>query len=116
MGLRQLIDAFSGGSTDSKIPQEVFDLINQIAMKNYKWGSTRSRVKLVGLHSMDMLTVMEPRLAAMIEKKMVSGNLVSSQPTTQQVLLYDFCNSGHPNHKFLVISTNVEHVDYMQGN
>lgn len=70
MGVRQLIDVFISGSINSKPPQEVFNFIEQIAMSNYTWGSTRSRAKLAGSHGIDMLTAMESRLAAMIEKKM----------------------------------------------
>lgn len=58
---------------DSKTPQEVFELIKQIAMNNYTWGSPRSRAKPTRVHSVNMLTAMESRLAAIIEKKM--GNL-----------------------------------------
>lgn len=43
MGVRQLIDTYAGMSTDTKTPQEVYDLIKHIVVNNYTWGSSRSR-------------------------------------------------------------------------
>lgn len=65
-GAKQLIYASADGSTDIKTPQKVYDLIDQIAMNSYTWGSTRTKVKPIGVHCIDMITIIESRLAAMI--------------------------------------------------
>lgn len=43
-------------------------------MNSYTWGSTRAKVKSVGVHSIDAMTALELRLVAMIDKKLGSLN------------------------------------------
>lgn len=42
-GAKQLADASAGGSTYAKTPQQVYDLIEWIAMNSYTWGAQGPR-------------------------------------------------------------------------
>lgn len=61
-GVKKLIDASISESKDTKIPEELYDFIEQIALNGYTWGSTRSKVKPPGVRSIDTITAMELRL------------------------------------------------------
>lgn len=58
-GAKQLIDTFVGGSTKAKTFQELYDLIEQIAINSYTWGSIRVKVKPARVHSIDVVTAIE---------------------------------------------------------
>lgn len=115
-GSKQLIYSSAGGSTDVKTSQELYDLIEQMAMNSYPWGSTRGKVKPPGVHSIDMMTVIKSRFKAMIDKKFGSFN-PSPSPMTPQTVMYFVLRWEHPNHECLSIETPVEHMDFIvRGN
>lgn len=51
---------------DGKTPQEVYDLIEQLAMNSYTWEGQRAKPKFVEVNNVDATTAMESRLVAMI--------------------------------------------------
>ncbi|KAI5668587.1 hypothetical protein M9H77_18440 [Catharanthus roseus] len=56
-----------------KVGYQVVYLPPTIAVNSYTWGSSRPRAKQACMHKVDMITIIESRLAVMIDKKM--GNL-----------------------------------------
>lgn len=69
-------------------------------------------MKPKGVHHVDMITAMESRLEAMIDKKFRSLNLSPSPIATQTVMFYEFHNERHPNYEHPSMGTAIEHVDY----
>ena len=43
-----MIDAAAGGTLMSKIEEEVYNLIEEMALNNYKWSSEQGQPKRVG--------------------------------------------------------------------
>jgi hypothetical protein len=90
---KQLIDSSSRGSTSTKTLEELYKLIENIAMNCYSWGQQRSRVRTQGMHSINAMASMEAKLEA-LTKKIEKMNVT---PTIAQIMQCDFCGGGHCN-------------------
>lgn len=55
----QLIDSSLGRSKTIKLPQQVYDLIEHIALNSYTLGGQKTKPKPPGVHNANILTAME---------------------------------------------------------
>lgn len=67
----------------NKIPQQVYDMIEQITINSYTWRGQRAKRKFARVHNIDAITAMEARLVAMIEQKIGNMNLTPSKMNLQ---------------------------------
>src|SRR5262249_36764293 len=86
---KAMIDTAAGGSLNSKTPEAVYELIDEMAMNSYQWQVDRVvSNKPAGVHNVDAITA----LAAQIEQlnKKIDGMSMG------QVLMCDLCGAnGH---------------------
>ena len=108
-----MIDAAAGGSLNNKTPEAAHELIEEMAMNNYQWQSTRSRpVKPVGIHSVDPMTVLAAQLEVLSKK--IDGFSITNQQSS--VLHCDICGGPHMSQVCQVLATEEDQkelVDYL---
>ncbi|KAG9444801.1 hypothetical protein H6P81_016141 [Aristolochia fimbriata] len=72
---RSMIDAASGGSISKKTPEEVHELIEEIAANMYQYLLERSSKKAAGIYKMDSSTTTQAQLEALQQQVALSvGN------------------------------------------
>jgi len=64
-----MIDAAAGGTLMSKIEEEAYNLIEEMALNNYQWSNEQGQPKKVrGKHEIDALTLLTAKMDAMTQK------------------------------------------------
>jgi len=64
-----MIDAAAGGTLMSKTKEEVYNLIEEMALNNYQWLSERGQPKRVGgKYEINALTLLTAKMDAMTQK------------------------------------------------
>ena len=64
-----MIDAATGGSLNSKTPEAVYNLIEEMAKNSYQWQSDRSQPrKVVGVHRLDSVIALSAQIEALNRK------------------------------------------------
>ena len=108
---KQTIDAAAGGTLNSKTPEGAQALIEEMAMNNYQWHSSRNRpVKQAGVHQIDAMT----SLAAQVEA--LSRKIDRMQmPVHAAQVSCELCGGAHLSHDCQVgnMFAPSEHVDYL---
>ena len=66
---RQTIDAAVGGTINNKTPEAAQELIDEMAMNNYQWQSSRVKSnKFAGVHQVDPVTALVAQVVALNQK------------------------------------------------
>ena len=110
---RQTIDAAAGGTINNKTPEAAQELIDEMAMNNYQWQSSRVKSsKIAGVHQIDPVTALAAQIAALNQK--IDGlNKPNAAPS--QVFSCDLCGGSHMSKECQVgnMFAQAEHVDFM---
>jgi len=64
-----MLNAATGGTLMSKTEEEVYNLIEEMALNNYQWSSERAQPKWVGgKYDIDALTLLTAKMDVMTPK------------------------------------------------
>ncbi|KAG9444739.1 hypothetical protein H6P81_016079 [Aristolochia fimbriata] len=90
---RSLIDATAGGTMKKKTPNEVYELIEEMASNMYQYLVERgARGRVAGIHNVD------PVLALQAQVESLTKQLSKFQTPSLIAQICDMCG-GHPNHE-----------------
>ncbi|KAG9442207.1 hypothetical protein H6P81_018061 [Aristolochia fimbriata] len=91
---RSLIDAAAGGTMNKKTPNEVYELIEEMASNMYQYPVERSaRGRVAGIHNVDHVLALQAQVESLAKQlsKLHTPSLVAQ--------ICDMCGGGHPNHE-----------------
>ncbi|KAG9446884.1 hypothetical protein H6P81_013012 [Aristolochia fimbriata] len=91
---RSLIDAAAGGTMNKKTPNEVYELIEEIASNMYQYPVERSaRGRFAGIHNVDPVLALQAQVESLTKQlsKLHTPSLVAQ--------ICDMCGGGYPNHE-----------------
>ncbi|KAG9446838.1 hypothetical protein H6P81_012966 [Aristolochia fimbriata] len=91
---RSLIDAVAGGTMSKKTPNEVYELIEEMASNMYPYPVERSaRGRVAGIHNVDHVLALQAQVESLTKQlsKLHTPSLVAQ--------ICDMCRGGHPNHE-----------------
>ena len=82
---RTIINAAAGDGFMSKGADEVYELLEEMAMNNYQWPAERdtSQRKVAGVHELDAITALTARVASLT--KQLQQNKISAQAQAIQM-------------------------------
>ncbi|KAG9444571.1 hypothetical protein H6P81_015911 [Aristolochia fimbriata] len=91
---QSLIDVAAGGTMNKKTPNEVYELIEEMASNIYQYPVERSaRGRVVGIHNVDHVLALQAQVESLTKQlsKLHTPSLVAQ--------ICDMCVGGHPNHE-----------------
>ncbi|KAG9446902.1 hypothetical protein H6P81_013030 [Aristolochia fimbriata] len=91
---RSLIDAAAGGTMNKKTPNEVYELIEEMASNMYQYPVERNaRGRVAGIHNV------HPVLALQAQVESLTKQLSKLQTPSLVAQICNMCAGGHPNHE-----------------
>ncbi|KAG9458327.1 hypothetical protein H6P81_002835 [Aristolochia fimbriata] len=91
---RSLNDAAAGGTMNKKTPNEVYELIEEMASNMYQYPAERSaRGRVAGIHNVD------PVLALQAQVESIAKQLSQLHTPSLVARICDMCGGEHPNHE-----------------
>ena len=87
-----MLDAAAGGTLIRKMPEEAYDLLEEMASNSYQWQCERgSAKKAAGVHNVDTYTALSAQIEALTKK--IDG--MSAPIMKVQAMQCELCGGGH---------------------
>ncbi|KAG8500859.1 hypothetical protein CXB51_002880 [Gossypium anomalum] len=111
---RKMIDAAAGGTINNKTPEEAYEFIKEMSLKNYQWQVMRTKpTKTAGVYNVDSDTMLSNQVELLNKK--IDGLLGSTQ--VHPVVRCDSSGGGvHTEYQPFNPTTEEEQVNYMGNN
>ncbi|XP_062094143.1 uncharacterized protein LOC133800207 [Humulus lupulus] len=93
---RTIIDAVVGGALMSKISNEAYEILEEMAMNNYNWPAEQENNKVAGVLEVDPIAMLTTQIAS-LTKQMQQQNNISSQAMQLQPtpIICERCGGSH---------------------
>ncbi|XP_062075556.1 uncharacterized protein LOC133779633 [Humulus lupulus] len=110
---RRRADAAAGGAFMSKSANEVYELLEVMAMNNYQWPTKRGQPKKVArMMEFDVISMLTTQVAA-LTKQLQNTTLPSQAMQVQN--LCELCGTTHPSNQFPALDMNNMPMEEVQA-